>query len=604
MSQSFGTFLRHNRRYVIGVLVIVVALLLITSFSTFESGRGGMQESSGWKLDGEEVRMKELAAMDRALRAQALFGQRAGLDVREAVVYYALQQEAQNLGVITTPMRIERYFQTGPFQFLKLMLIQEVRREMPIAREEQISAQMQAKLEQRLKQLGLKNQDLDDYARRMIERQELERFIAATAKLTPLALQQKQEFYTETFTVDVFNVPTSTFANAFTITADEIKKEYEDSQALHVTPRRVRVLYVKVPAEKFKDKVSVTDEQVERFYEQNTKEFVTEKGDQKKLEEVKAEIRAKLLLQAAARPAFEQASEIAERLYSTPRRMDLKEADWRAYHEANAKTFEDALGNPLGIDALLSNATLTAALRHRAALSAAFNDCISKSNPALQLSVQTTDWFHKDSMMETVKFGPSFRDEALALGYDRVVGNAIRDENDSYVLAFLDQLPPVQLPLERVESKIREALTSRKQREETVKAVEQSITEIRARLDKAMTLAEAVEPLKLTSTSLKPFNMLNAAKVLSTEDMVLLEPLMGYISGEAAGELTPAVPGRNSVMFAYVRDRKPGNPKEHEQELTQLRNRITEEYAGDIWRDWLNYHLRPRVEEPPLPRGR
>jgi hypothetical protein len=601
MSQSFGTFLRHNRRYVVGILVIVVALLLITSFSTFESGRGGIHDSSGWKLDGADLRLKDLTAMDRALRAQALFGQPAGLEIRQAVLFHALMKEAQSLGIKPTPQQIERFFQSGPFQFLKMMLIQEARREMPIAREEQINAQMQVKLEQRLKQLGLKNHDLDDYARRMIERQELERFIAATAKLTPLAIQQKQEFYIETFTVDVFNVPTSTFANAFTITPDEIKKEYEDSKVLHVTPRRVRVLYARVPAEKFKDKVNVTDEQIERYYEQNKKDFVTDKGEQKKLEDVKAEIREKLLMQAAARPAFEAASEIAERLYTTPRPANLSPADLRAYYEANAKTFTDALGNPLAFEAIMADEKLTAALRHRAAMTIAFQECIARSNPALQLSVQMTDWFDKGSVMETVKFGPAFRDEALALSPDRVVGNAIRDENDSYVIAFLDQLLPAQLPLERVESKIREALTNRKQREETFKAVEKYVSEIRARLDKGMTLAEAVEPLKLTSTALKPFNLINAAKVLSTDEMLLVEPLMNDIGEESAGAITPPVAGRTSVMFAYIRDRKQGDPNAHKEELAQLRNRITEEYSSDVWRDWLSYRLRPRLEEPPLP---
>jgi hypothetical protein len=601
MAQSFGTILRHNRRYIVGIFVIIAALLLITSFTTFESGRGGLQESSGWKLDGEDVRLKQLQALDRSFRAQALFGQPAGLDIRQAVTYYALQKEAQNLGVKVTPQQIERYFQTGPFQFLKLMLIQEARREMPIAREDQIAAQMRVKLEQRLQALRLKNHDLDDYARRMIERQELERFVAATAKLTPLAIQQKQEFYTEIFTVDVFNVPTATFANAFTITPDEIKKEYEDSKVLHVTPRRVRVLYAKIPAEKFKDKVGVADEAIERYYEQNKKDFLNEKGEQKKLEEVRAEIRDKLLLQAAARPAFDRATALAEQLYATPRPANISTADLRAYYEVHAETFTDALGNPLSIETILSNATLTAALRHRAAITAAFQDCVAKFDPALQLSVQMTNWFDRDSALEAAKFGTAFRDEALALGYDRVVGNAIRDENDSYVIAFLDQLPPTQLPLEHVESKIREALTNRKQREETFKAVEKYVSEIRERLDKGMTLTEAVEPLKLTPIAIKPFNLLNAAKVLSADELTLLDPLMAYIGEESAGALTQPVATRTSVMFAYVRDRKPGDPKQHEQELAQLRNRIVEEHAADVWRDWLTYRLRPRLEEPPLP---
>jgi peptidyl-prolyl cis-trans isomerase D len=117
------------------------------------------------------------------------------------------------------------------------------------------------------------------------------------------------------------------FKEKLTLTEEELKNYYEDNREEFRLPEQVNVEYLNLAFDKFKGQVSISDEDIKDYYNTHLKEFIIpsqeakEKNKEPKyrsLSEVKDNIKSNLIFQEAKHKAQIKASQIIEDLIDEP----------------------------------------------------------------------------------------------------------------------------------------------------------------------------------------------------------------------------------------------------------------------------------------------
>ncbi len=115
------------------------------------------------------------------------------------------------------------------------------------------------------------------------------------------------------------------FKNAVAVSQEKLEKFYQEKKENFRTPKQVDIEYIKVDFDSQKEKVSVSDEEIESYYINNKKQFKKsdeekeakrqEESDYKQLDEVKEEIKTIILTHKTQEKALELAYEVSDFLY-------------------------------------------------------------------------------------------------------------------------------------------------------------------------------------------------------------------------------------------------------------------------------------------------
>ncbi len=123
------------------------------------------------------------------------------------------------------------------------------------------------------------------------------------------------------------------FKNSVVVSQEKVEKFYQEKKENFRTPKQVNIEHIKVDFDSQKEKISVSNEEIENYYINNKKQFKKsdeekeatgqEESDYKQLDEVKEEIKTIVLAHKAQEKALELAYEVSDFLYEGE---SLKEA--------------------------------------------------------------------------------------------------------------------------------------------------------------------------------------------------------------------------------------------------------------------------------------
>ncbi len=104
----------------------------------------------------------------------------------------------------------------------------------------------------------------------------------------------------EKISLDYISFSPENYIKDVSISEDEVKKYYEETQDMFHSIEKRKVRYAKLSPEDFTTEINISSEQVEAYYNAYPDEFFSASGDVKPLEEVKEEIEKQLAEQRAS----------------------------------------------------------------------------------------------------------------------------------------------------------------------------------------------------------------------------------------------------------------------------------------------------------------
>jgi peptidyl-prolyl cis-trans isomerase D len=320
-----------------------------------------------------------------------------------------------------------------------------------------------------------------------------------------------------------------------TITEEELRSAYAAHQDLVTTPEQVAFEYIGLTRDQLTKDLTVLEEDIARYYEDHPKEWTTADGDsaqaaegsiRKPLEEVREEIRDRLLKQ-----------QIRRRFNALA--MDLEEA-------------------------LASGYTL-AEMAH-----------------VYQLQVQTAGPVRKDQPW--VPGGPEPQVFQTALGSpEGRLSSVIETENGVYVARLTQRTASMVLPFEIARGRIEEHLVQERSRAAATTAAQELRPKLLERHGPGLTFEEAVLQEGMTVEHPAPFNRTEPVGSLGQASAVN-EAAFG-VSG---GTVTDVVEVPQGYVLVWVEERLPADETKFSEEAADLRTQVLSQQREERLTQWLS----------------
>ncbi len=173
---------------------------------------------------------------------------------------------------------------------------------------------------QRERRIG--ERSFQEILRENIEMQFLRRKVSNLAPVTPREIEEAARMLTDKFTIAYAQLSADDVADRVSFTEEDIEKYYEANAQRYTTPQKYKLHYAAFPYHEFHDKVpEISDEDIESYYRRNRDDFLripdgeTEENEDEvsplPLEEVRDEIVTRLRDQRARRMALRVANDFA-----------------------------------------------------------------------------------------------------------------------------------------------------------------------------------------------------------------------------------------------------------------------------------------------------
>lgn len=91
----------------------------------------------------------------------------------------------------------------------------------------------------------------------------------------PEEIKRFVKLYMQTRDYDYLEIPAAKFSKNIKISDEAINKYYQQHKKEFIEPEKVTVNFVRLSAQKFKDKLAITPAQINQFYEENKSNFLT-----------------------------------------------------------------------------------------------------------------------------------------------------------------------------------------------------------------------------------------------------------------------------------------------------------------------------------------
>lgn len=136
------------------------------------------------------------------------------------------------------------------------------------------------------------------------------------ALVTPEELKDAFHRLNDQFVVQYAELTEAIVKNSVTVSDEEVQQFYDENAARFATPEKVRVKYAQFPVADYLDQVTVSDVEAQAYYDQNLTQYVTKAAttnapaEYKPFDAVKAEVVGKVKVVSARRKAMEAATEM------------------------------------------------------------------------------------------------------------------------------------------------------------------------------------------------------------------------------------------------------------------------------------------------------
>lgn len=141
--------------------------------------------------------------------------------------------------------------------------------------------------------------DFENYYKERMLAQKLARFIGETVVVTDEKLMSVYNFQNETINLNFIEFPAKDFTASDDPAEEEIAKYYEENKGNFKTNELRKIRYVILEPETFENRIEVSEEELNAYYNAYTEEFLSEEGNLIPYEEAKADVASNLKGQRA-----------------------------------------------------------------------------------------------------------------------------------------------------------------------------------------------------------------------------------------------------------------------------------------------------------------
>lgn len=355
---------------------------------------------------------------------------------------------------------------------------------------------------------------------------------------------------------DYFTVQAATISNTFAkarIKQEEkdYKKYYEDIKKNYALPDQVQVRYVTVPASNFVGSVSVSEGDIQDFYDSNIDKYMRKTSsnttETTPLEKVKGEIVAELKLEAAL------------------------------YTASTSVSFE--------VFGALENDTNAAAVANFA--------------KAHKLPVKTSPMFSADERLYWTENSENFHEAVSELdmeGIDSRIGVA-EGKKSVYLIELVKSVPAHTQKYEEVKNEVKEACLAKARND----AFDKKCKEVREALDKQLAagkkFADAAKAMSMNVSTSITYTVNDIQNTKFDHNYQIAYGTMGV----QKGKISEAIPiSATDSLLVYVADRKRGDALAEQMVSAQLRSNLARRSDPQV-SDWLKWNLARQNFEPKNP---
>lgn len=515
----------------------IIAGIVIVTFVGWFSPRGGCETTarpagSAGTLDGKPVTDNELrqARLNTYLGLCLSVGRvititpRIDRELREqAWQRIAALRAATDLNITATPEEILAMLQRDP-QFQEGGLFSHQR--------------YQAFCQNVLGTLNATVAQFERHIGENIILQKLNLITASAVWISPDELKALASRYADSFRVDYVTLGTNSIpAGSIKPTDAELRAYFSQNTNLFIVPPKVAVRYISVPVSRYLSKAveKVDTNAIEDYYSAHSDEYMSSDTNGVRtaipIDQVTQSISNRLLHEAAVQLARDAVNDLSDSLVP------------------------DREGKALTFDALAAK---------------------------VNYAIHNSPLFAREDMVPGIDAGLAFNVAAFRLrpAADECFSDAIAGSNHVYLMTLATNTEAYLPEFDTIKDEIRPHATAKA----TYDALEKKAGELRdffkAGLTKRQSFADlaAAKAMNVSTTAL--FTASSAPDALSSQD------ILRDITARNAGELSEVLPGPNSLILAYVVERKPAGEEELSTVQQQVAMNVTRRRGRILFGEW------------------
>ncbi len=416
-----------------------------------------------------------------------------------------------------------------------------------------------------LTQLRASKRDFEEHIRQEIIIQKLRAIVDRTQLVSPLEVDRTYQTLTDNFTVEYVEITADSLSGDVSVTDEDILAYYNNDPSQFTLPEMVKVKAAAFPVADFVDAAEVTSEEVEEYYDLNLDDFALPAPEPaggeneislapteyRPLDDVREEITGLLKAEKAVELAGEKASAFVQEL-----------------------SFQRKLGQ------------------------SAFDQVAAEQG--IQL-VMTSPFALNEPPAELAEASPALVRAAFNLtgDDDYYYSDPVAGSNIVYVLALVERMesrvPAFEEVRAAVEIKARELAVMNKLAEKAQEAQGSAV----AGLSAGISFAEVMKEYNLTPVVTEPFTI-NSTSIDTNISTFLIRSLLVLNSGE----VTEPVEAGNSMFVAHVKERTPATDSTVDTLRPQIVSTLRRQSAGASFAALQNYLLKKHDFQDLTRRGR
>ena len=352
----------------------------------------------------------------------------------------------------------------------------------------------------------------------------LQQILVGPGYVLPGEVRAQLALADSTWTIAVATADYASFKPDIPVAEDALKRFYDDAAFRYLVPPRVGVDYVEFPASAFLGAITVTAAEVRAYYDENPLRFP-------KPAEAKAAGDSKAVLADAAKAGNPDADFAAVRS-----QVEQALKTERAQRQA-AKTAADL--------------TVTIYEQKLAPHTPAFDDFVAKN----KLTLKPVAAFHRDAVPTELNWTPAIVEQALQLGADHPVSDALSGTAGSLVLFWRETLPSFQPSLAQVRDRVVADFNENERRKHFVEFGRTLRSQLETRLkagdafDKAAAAVTDASQPKLAVKEYPPFLRRQPPKDIEAT-------VLGPLDRLERGQVSEMMLTEDKGFFVYVKEKK------------------------------------------------
>ncbi|EDL50722.1 peptidyl-prolyl cis-trans isomerse D, partial [Vibrio mediterranei AK1] len=126
-----------------------------------------------------------------------------------------------------------------------------------------------------LRRAGFSADSFAEYLRRDLVRNQLLTALQGSEFTLPSEIELQSKLLTQTRDIKTLTLSLADFSKKAQITDEEIQKYYEENPGQFTRPEQVKVAYIELSAQALKDQVKVTDDEIQKYYDEHLDKYST-----------------------------------------------------------------------------------------------------------------------------------------------------------------------------------------------------------------------------------------------------------------------------------------------------------------------------------------